>query len=500
MLAAAVALSVICPEAAYAEEGELWADSVDSGSVIWDDYSAENPEGGEETISYSETEPEIPAEPVPEITPEAETPAAEVSTESSSAESEAAPGTEDTAAQDAAASSSASSETAEEEEEPEEEEEMEQEASEEAIELIPEIRAFYSNEDLLAAQNIVHLTLEAQMDSLFEQTGGSLMFAGKDTYAFEQMNLESAKVGRFSEGDAVYILSYEIEGWVYVESGSVRGFMKEEDLVRGEDVPDRPDEEDFTCGEQLVSPIDNNAWAYRLISVHETTIFKEYIFCREGTVNILEEPDLSARAIGEMPSNSIAFLIEDVGDGWYYVESGAVRGFLESSLVETGIEVNAAVSASGEQAYSRAKQLVSPAENRARYYSVASVYANGGLNPVRSEICEEAANYLGNPYVWGGTSLTDGADCSGFVQTLFSMFGYELPRVAESQSMTGTQIPVEDALPGDLIFFAQDGYVYHVALYIGDGMDIEAYGTSVGIIVNDVDMGNAVWATRVIED
>ena len=507
VLVSSTALLILSPGTAYAEEAEVWIGSADSSSysdISYVEPPAEEPAAGDETSSSSVPESVIPEEPAPESVPTAEPEAASSSSAVDDAGSgEAAPaegeqGTDAEAGKETAEDADAE-EKAEDEEESEEEE-MEQDASEEAIELIPEIRAFYSNEDLLAAQNIVHLTLEGQMDSMFEHVDRERMLAGSDTFVYEQMNMESAKVGRLTEGDTVYILTYQIEGWCYVESGPVRGFMMEADLVHEDAAAEAADAADCTYGEQLVSPIDNYAWTYEMLSVHETLIPKEYVLCETGNVNILEEPDASARAIGEMPSGSLAFLIEDVGDGWYYVESGAVRGFVDSSQVSTGIEVNAAVSASGEQAYVRAKQLVSPDENRARYYSVASVYENGGLNPVRREICEEAANYLGNPYVWGGTSLTDGADCSGFVQSLFAMFGYELPRVAESQSMVGIQIPVEDALPGDLIFFAQEGYVYHVALCIGDGMDIEAYGTSVGIIVNDIDMGNAVWATRIIED
>ena len=110
-----------------------------------------------------------------------------------------------------------------------------------------------------------------------------------------------------------------------------------------------------------------------------------------------------------------------------------------------------------------------------------------------------ATQFVGNPYVWGGTSLTQGADCSGFVQSVYSYFGYSLPRVAEDQAMYGMQIPIESAEPGDLIFYARNGYVYHVSMYIGDGQVIQAAGRKVGIIISGIG-GNAVWATRVIQD
>ena len=111
-----------------------------------------------------------------------------------------------------------------------------------------------------------------------------------------------------------------------------------------------------------------------------------------------------------------------------------------------------------------------------------------------------ATQFIGNPYVWGGTSLTDGADCSGFVQQIYKQYGYDLPRVAEDQSQCGTKIPVEDAQPGDLIFYAKEGHIYHVVMYAGDGKTIEAASTKLGIIESKVNTKNAVWATRIIND
>ena len=119
---------------------------------------------------------------------------------------------------------------------------------------------------------------------------------------------------------------------------------------------------------------------------------------------------------------------------------------------------------------------------------------------MRECIIKSAEQCLGHPYVWGGTSLLNGCDCSGFVQGLYAAYGYTIPRVAENQAEYGRQIPVDNAIPGDLIFFAKDGYVYHVALYVGNDQTIEAFGAAQGIIRNRVDHANAVWATRVIQD
>ena len=193
-------------------------------------------------------------------------------------------------------------------------------------------------------------------------------------------------------------------------------------------------------------------------------------------------------------------MIEDAGDGWLFVESGDVRGFVRSSDLDRGGAAQAQIDEEGESSLSVASEKIEPSENRATYYSLASVKEGARYNEVREKILDKALSCVGNPYVWGGTSLTNGADCSGFVQTLYSMFGYKIPRVAAAQSTVGTQIPVSDAAPGDLIFFARNGYVYHVAMYAGDGKTVEAYSSQYGIITKELSDRDAVWATRIIED
>ena len=116
-------------------------------------------------------------------------------------------------------------------------------------------------------------------------------------------------------------------------------------------------------------------------------------------------------------------------------------------------------------------------------------------NRMREEMVEFAKQFVGNPYVWGGTSLTDGADCSGFCLSVYAHFGISLPRVACDQAAAGTQIPLSEAEPGDLIFY-QDGtgYVYHVALCAGDGMTVQAQNSRVGIV--NTGMSGATFACK----
>lgn len=112
---------------------------------------------------------------------------------------------------------------------------------------------------------------------------------------------------------------------------------------------------------------------------------------------------------------------------------------------------------------------------------------NGSL---RQQIVEYALQFVGNPYKYGGTSLTNGIDCSGFTQAVYAHFGYCLSRSSKSQAASTEYNEValkeSELLPGDLIFYANSkGVVYHVAMYIGDGKVVHAANAKKGIVVSD---------------
>ena len=104
---------------------------------------------------------------------------------------------------------------------------------------------------------------------------------------------------------------------------------------------------------------------------------------------------------------------------------------------------------------------------------------------LRQQIVDFALQFEGNPYVYGGTSLTNGADCSGFVMSVFAQFGYSLPRVAADQYNQSAKKSVEDLEPGDLIFYGSG--ISHVALYIGNGQIIHGSTSASGIKISNYD-------------
>ena len=102
-------------------------------------------------------------------------------------------------------------------------------------------------------------------------------------------------------------------------------------------------------------------------------------------------------------------------------------------------------------------------------------------NATRSAVVAYAKQFIGNPYVYGGNSLTNGTDCSGFTRGVYSHFGIGLPRTSRSQAGAGTRVSIGSIQPGDLVFYARGGSIYHVAIYIGGGQIIHAIDEAHGI-------------------
>lgn len=102
----------------------------------------------------------------------------------------------------------------------------------------------------------------------------------------------------------------------------------------------------------------------------------------------------------------------------------------------------------------------------------------------RTAIVAYAKQFLGNPYVYGGTSLTNGADCSGFTMRIFEHFGIDTGRSSRDQAANGKEISINDIQPGDLLFYASGDYINHVALYIGGGQIIHASNSKTGIVIS----------------
>lgn len=448
------------------------------------------------------------------------------------------PETEETPAQDdSTADTGADSEEAVEEPgTPEEIQEAEEIAAEDSD-------ASESNSELISKQQIVKVP-EIVEDFRFWTVTRKYAFAKKDITIREEMpetldDTEKAKmskkeiaeaekkaeekirtVGKLSKNGLLYILKEEENGWCYVESGGARGFVKASEVLTGDDAKSLLEEYQTKAkeaakkqnkeykgiegtaktAEVLVSPLSNKAYTYLRATVNQTVIKKQYALVNASILNVREEQNTESKIVGKLKKGSLCYIIADADSEWIYIESGDVRGFVKKDYIDTGDKVTAKVEKAGEDSFETAEQLVKPEENKALYYTLTSVKSGTPDGEIRSSIVEFASQFIGNPYVWGGTSLTEGADCSGFVQQIYKQYGYDLPRVSADQSQYGTKIAVEDAQPGDLIFYAKEGKVYHVVMYAGDGKTIEAANEKQGIIQGKVYTKDAVWATRILND
>jgi cell wall-associated NlpC family hydrolase len=111
-----------------------------------------------------------------------------------------------------------------------------------------------------------------------------------------------------------------------------------------------------------------------------------------------------------------------------------------------------------------------------------AVEAANAAAAFRNKIVNYACQFVGNPYVWGGTSLTHGCDCSGFVQSVLKNYGIYLPRVSRDQAGSGVRVTSDTMRPGDLVFYAnRSGTINHVGMYIGNGQVVNAASRRSGI-------------------
>lgn len=105
---------------------------------------------------------------------------------------------------------------------------------------------------------------------------------------------------------------------------------------------------------------------------------------------------------------------------------------------------------------------------------------------ISNQIINYALQFVGRPYVYGGNSLTDGTDCSGFTKLIYQKYNIYLPRTAFDQSYSGIRVGLNNIMPGDLVFSGYDGVVGHVAIYIGNNKLVHALNSNVGIVVTDL--------------
>ena len=231
------------------------------------------------------------------------------------------------------------------------------------------------------------------------------------------------------------------------------------------------------------------------------TVEKTYAIADVNSwLHVREGKGTNQKIVGILPKGSLCYILADADSDWVYVESGDVRGFVCARYLLRGEEAEKEVNRWQEESFPMAEMWVKPWNNKAFTYTYATTRTLLSSDEARGEVLQYAKKFLGNPYVWGGTSLTNGCDCSGFAQQIFANFGYTLPRTSRQQAKAGTRIPVQEAKPGDLLFYQREsGFIYHVMIYLGDGKVIHAGSEATGILISDFNYEKSTeFAVRVI--
>ena len=231
------------------------------------------------------------------------------------------------------------------------------------------------------------------------------------------------------------------------------------------------------------------------------TVEKTYAIADVNSwLHVREGKGTNQKIVGILPKGSLCYILADADSDWVYVESGDVRGFVCARYLLRGEEAEKEVNRWQEESFPMAEMWVKPWNNKAYTYTYATTRTLLSSDEARGEVLQYAKKFLGNQYVWGGTSLTNGCDCSGFAQQIFANFGYTLPRTSRQQAKAGTRIPVQEAKPGDLLFYQREsGFIYHVMIYLGDGKVIHAGSEATGILISDFNYEKSTeFAVRVI--
>lgn len=231
------------------------------------------------------------------------------------------------------------------------------------------------------------------------------------------------------------------------------------------------------------------------------TVEKTYAIADVNSwLHVREGKGTNQKIVGILPKGSLCYILADADSDWVYVESGDVRGFVCARYLLRGEEAEKEVNRWQEESFPMAEMWVKPWNNKVYTYTYTTTRTLLSSDEARGEVLQYAKKFLGNPYVWGGTSLTNGCDCSGFAQQIFANFGYTLPRTSRQQAKAGTRIPVQEAKPGDLLFYQREsGFIYHVMIYLGDGKVIHAGSEATGILISDFNYEKSTeFAVRVI--
>lgn len=274
-----------------------------------------------------------------------------------------------------------------------------------------------------------------------------------------EANTESEVLGKLYDDSAATVLETTEDGWYKITSGSVTGYVKCEYVV-----------------------VDNEQLA-REVSTRYATVTTQ-------TLNVRMEPSTEAKILTMLPEGDDFVVIDEsmYMDGWVMVTTSEGEGYVSTSYVELWTDFVRAESKEEEEARlkkeeearRKAAAAAAAARKKAEKEAAAAGDSNKNYTSAGSSngqaVVDYAGQFVGNPYVYGGTSLTNGADCSGFVMSVYAAFGVSLPHSSKAMRDVGYEVSVSAMQPGDIICYSG-----HVGIYVGNDTIVHASNAREGI-------------------
>ncbi len=260
----------------------------------------------------------------------------------------------------------------------------------------------------------------------------------------QEASTDSEVIGILTNHNACELLEDAGE-WYKVTSGKVTGYVNKQYLVTGDEAE--------AIAEQEIKTV--------------ATVNTE-------TLNVRAEKSTDAAVLSQV-GNSEAFTVNSVADGWVEISVDDSVGYISQDYVTLA------------QALPTAK-------------TIEQVKYGDGVSDVRASVVSYALQFVGNRYVWGGTSLEKGVDCSGFTMRILGKYGISLPHSSRAQPSYGKKISASEAKPGDLFFYGSGRSISHVAIYIGNGQIVHASNKRDGIKVSNAYYRNPICVARYLPD
>jgi uncharacterized protein YgiM (DUF1202 family) len=273
-------------------------------------------------------------------------------------------------------------------------------------------------------------------------------------YATAGVNVR-AKASADSDIIGTVIAGYSItrtsnkDGWSKVDYNGTTGYIKSDYLT--------------TTKPQVSESTEKTSTSTQTSSIEEVN---ETVYATDG-VNIRAKASADAQKLGSLAAGSSITRTGKLSNGWSRVEFSGTTGYIKSDYLTTE------------------KPSV-------------TTTTTSSSSSLGQQIADFAVQYVGYPYVYGGNSLTNGVDCSGFTQQVYLHFGYSIPRRASIQGTVGTSVAISDLQPGDLVFYGDSTGIGHVVIYIGNGQVVHASTPSKGIIISDLYYRTPMCARRII--